>query len=199
MNRRQLLRAGAGAAVLGWAGCGDDDAGAGGGADAGPDSACEVTEANIEGPFYEPGAPSRMVLVEDGMPGRRVALTGRVLGEGCAPLAGATLDVWQADDEGAYDDVGFTLRGVLETGADGGYEILTIVPGHYLNGGAYRPAHIHFKVSAPGHAPLTTQLYFEGDPFNDEDPFIEDSLIMAIDEQQDGSIACQFEFVLAPA
>lgn len=198
LTRRQLLRAGGGAAVLAWAGCGDDDAGAVvRGPDARADGECALTAHNFEGPFYEPGAPARMVLVEEGMPGTRLRLSGRVLGEGCAPLAGATLDVWQADADGTYDEV--ALRGVLETDADGNYEILTIVPGHYLNGATYRPAHIHVKVSAPGHALLTTQLYFEGDPYNEQDAFIEDSLIMAVDEQEDGSIACEFDLVLAPA
>ena len=41
----------------------------------------------------------------------------------------------------------------------------TIQPGRYLNGGSFRPAHIHFMVSRPGLAPLTTQLYFAGDPY----------------------------------
>jgi len=198
------------AAALAWAGCAGDspagpDAGTGdppdgGGptrADAMPGD-CVATEANIEGPFYKEGAPSRMVLVTEDMPGTRVTVSGRVLAaDGCTPLAGATLDVWQADDSGAYDSVGYQLRGVLETGADGSYEILTIVPGHYLNGDRYRPAHIHFKASAPGHPLLTTQLYFAGDPYNDGDPFILDSLIMTPTENQDGSLDARFDFVLA--
>src|SRR5690606_35883591 len=173
MRRRELLVGGA--AALAWVGCGagasgGDGDGSGGGPDAGsggadgggggPDGApasCDPTEASIEGPYYKEGAPGRMVLVEEDMPGTRRTLTGRVLAEGtCAPLAGATVDVWQADSEGAYDEAGFRLRGVLETDGEGGYEIHTIVPGHYLNGDQYRPAHIHVKVSAPGHAPLTT-------------------------------------------
>ena len=42
----------------------------------------------------------------------------------------------------------------------------TVIPGHYENGpGAWRPAHIHVTISAPGHASVTTQLYFAGDPY----------------------------------
>jgi len=51
------------------------------------------------------------------------------------------------------------------------------VPGHYLDGAAFRPAHIHLKVAALG-GDLTTQLYFEGDPYNESDRLIIDSLIM---------------------
>jgi protocatechuate 3,4-dioxygenase beta subunit len=192
-----------GTAALVWARCGGDRESRRDAAPPGPDGtpgACSATEANIEGPFYKQGAPSRMVLVGEDTPGARLALAGRVLGgPSCQPLAGATVDVWQADAEGAYDTGGFELRGVLESADDGGYEVFTIVPGHYLNGAQYRPAHIHVKVSAPGHQQLTTQLYFAGDPYNDIDPFIRESLIMSPSEQEDGSLSATFDLVLAPA
>ena len=212
MRRREFLVGSA--AALAWTGCGGSsggpggggppDGGAIGGADADPGApdagACAATEDNIEGPFYKEGAPSRMVLIEEDTPGTRLQLGGQVVAAGsCAPIAGATVDVWQADAEGAYDSAGFQLRGVLETGADGGYQVLTIVPGHYLNGDQYRPAHIHVKLSAPGYQPLTTQLYFEGDPYNDIDPFIRDSLIMQTVEQPDGSLSAEFQLALEPA
>lgn len=213
VRRRDFLIGGA--AALAWVGCAGDAPGrVGGGPDAGgsgsPDGGggdptadaaagdCELTEANIEGPFYKEGAPSRMVLVDDGTPGTRLTVSGRVLAaDGCTPLAGATVDVWQADSTGAYDTAGFELRGVLQTAADGSYQVLTIVPGRYLNGDRYRPAHIHVKVSAAGHQLLTTQLYFAGDPYNEGDPFIRDSLIMTPSEDEDGSLAATFDFVLA--
>jgi protocatechuate 3,4-dioxygenase beta subunit len=206
IRRREFLLGSA--AALAWVGCADDmlagpDAGGGeppsdGGSSDGSAAACSETEPNTEGPFYKEGAPSRMVLIDEDTPGTRVTITGRVLdAAGCAPLAGATLDVWQADDTGAYDDAGYKLRGVLQTDADGSYEIVTIVPGHYLNGDRYRPAHIHVKASAPGHELLTTQLYFAGDPYNEGDPFIRDSLIMAPTENPDGSLAAIFDFVIA--
>ena len=53
---------------------------------------------------------------------------------------------------------------MAKTDEHGRYAYTTIVPGHYLNGVQYRPAHIHLKASAAAHAPLTTQLYFAGDP-----------------------------------
>jgi protocatechuate 3,4-dioxygenase beta subunit len=198
MRRRDFLRTGA--AALAWAGCGSDGSRNGRRVDGspGPGDDCAATASNIEGPFYTPGAPGRMVLADQSVPGQRLRISGRVLSaaDGCTPLAGASLDVWQADADGAYDEAGFQLRGVLETAADGSYEIATIVPGHYLNGASFRPAHIHVKASAPGRALITTQLYFAGDPYNDGDAFIVDSLIMPVEEQDDGSIACTFDFVL---
>jgi len=204
IRRREFLIGSA--AALAWVGCGDDLGLASGGGGAGPDggsgdgssAACSETEANTEGPFYKEGAPSRMVLIDENTPGTRVTVSGRVLDAGgCAPLAGAVLDVWQADASGAYDNDGYQLRGVLQTDADGRYEVVTIVPGHYLNGARYRPAHIHVKVSAADHELLTTQLYFAGDPYNEGDPFILDSLIMTPTENPDGSLAAVFDFVIA--
>jgi protocatechuate 3,4-dioxygenase beta subunit len=161
--------------------------------------ACAVTESDIEGPFYTPGAPGRSVLVTPDMPGTRLSVNGRVLDPNCEPLAGATIDVWQADASGAYDSAGFVLRGVMTTDADGMFELHTIIPGHYLNGSTYRPAHIHVKASAPGYRPLTTQLYFEGDPYNEGDPWIRDSLIMALDDAAEGGKLARYDIVLLPA
>jgi protocatechuate 3,4-dioxygenase beta subunit len=173
--------------------------GAGGMGGRGPTPQCEESDVNIEGPFYTPSAPDKTSLYEPGMPGVRVVIAGKVLGlDGCSPLESAILDVWQANDAGAYDNVGFTLRGVFQVDPEGNYSIDTIIPGHYLNGSQYRPAHVHFKVSAPGYVLLTTQLYFEGDPYNDIDPFIEPSLIMAVNDGPNGGKACTFDFVLRP-
>lgn len=171
-----------------------------GGAGGEPTPECgPPTEDDIEGPFYSPGAPAKTSLYEPGMAGVRLTITGRVTDTDCQPIAGATLDVWQADDDGAYDNVGFVLRGVFTANAQGEYVVDTIVPGHYLNGAQYRPAHIHVIASGPGFAALTTQLYFEGDPYNDIDPFIDDALIMPVTEVGPNEKACVFDFVLLPA
>jgi protocatechuate 3,4-dioxygenase beta subunit len=61
---------------------------------------------------------------------------------------------------------------------------MTIHPGKYLNGSQYRPPHIHYMVYADGHQPLTTQLYFDGEPDNKIDPFIKKSLIIKLSKQQ---------------
>jgi catechol 1,2-dioxygenase len=160
--------------------------------------------SNIEGPYYREGAPMRSRLADPGLPGIPVVVRGRVLAADCrAPIAGALLDVWQADADGHYDNDGHTgklepirLRGKFVASSNGEYELATILPGHYLNGAQYRPAHIHVKVSAPGAQPLTTQLYFEGDPYNAVDPFIRPELVMKLTQ---GSAAreARFDFVLA--
>jgi catechol 1,2-dioxygenase len=127
-------------------------------------------------------------------------------GAACVALGGAFLDVWQADDAGRYDNDGTfgrprrghtRLRGRLDADRDGNYRFTSIHPGRYLNGRQYRPSHVHVKLAADGFRPLTTQLYFPGDPYNDIDPFIKESLVMAVDEQ-DGKLHARFDFVLAP-
>lgn len=161
----------------------------------GPDG-CTVTADNIEGPFYKKGAPSRAVLVGDKDPGERLTLTGTVRGADCKPLAKATLDIWHADSRGGYDNDGWGLRGQLTTDAQGRWSLRTIVPGRYLNGRRYRPAHIHVKLRAARHRELTTQLYFEGDPYIEGDDFVVPSLIMP--HKRDGSARrAGFDFVLS--
>jgi protocatechuate 3,4-dioxygenase beta subunit len=152
------------------------------------------TADNIEGPFYKPGAPWQATLADAKEPGERLALAGFVTSTDCTPLSDVVLDIWHADARGGYDNDGFHLRGKLRTDADGRWAVSTIIPGRYLNGPRYRPAHIHVKLRAAGHRALTTQLYFDGDPYNDGDPFIVDSLIMKL---ADGS--ARFDFVLEPA
>lgn len=218
-SRREVLVGGAGTALLVIAaGCGEEetsvplvDAPPGGGDAAGTTDGpgqqldatpqCEEgpTEDQIEGPFYRAGAPDKSVLVEDGDPGVRLSVSGKVLAVDCSVLAGALLDVWHADDAGAYDQTGYHFRGKLTAGGDGSYRFDTIIPGRYLNGAQYRPSHIHLKVSAPGFVLLTTQLYFEGDPFNDVDPFLHPSLIMPLTDDGAGGKLASFDFVLVPA
>jgi protocatechuate 3,4-dioxygenase beta subunit len=81
-------------------------------------------------------------------------------------LAGATLEVFHADDRGEYDMRGFRCRGEIPVGANGEYGYETVVPAGY--GG--RPEHIHYVINAPGHKRLVTQLYFENDPKFKGDP-----------------------------
>jgi protocatechuate 3,4-dioxygenase beta subunit len=129
---------------------------------------CSPTKRDIEGPFYTRGAPHRTALAGTDEPGDRIVLRGRVLGPDCqTPLRAALLDVWQADANGEYhyEKDNFRLRGQILTDATGAFEFASVVPGRYKLGGSYRPAHIHFTVSHPGHEPLTTQLYFKGDPY----------------------------------
>lgn len=166
MDRRALLRLGAllpGAAALMAAP-----------AAASPEAGCLPTKGDNRGPFYISGAPRRTSLAGPGEPGERVRIRGRVLAADCrTPLPGALVDVWQADASGEYHGRGenFRLRGQMMTNARGEYEFDTIKPGQYDLGGGLRPAHVHFTVSSPEYQPVTTQLYFTGDPnLGESDP-----------------------------
>jgi protocatechuate 3,4-dioxygenase beta subunit len=162
---------------------------------AAPPTCSGPTATNIEGPFYKAGAPHRAVLVSAEDRGERLVIAGSVLTTDCEPVANAELDVWHADAAGGYDNDGFHLRGKLVTDDRGRYELRTIVPGRYLNGDTYRPSHVHIKLRAAGHRTLTTQLYFAGDPYNDGDPFIVESLIMPT--RKVGQVRrASFDFVL---
>ena len=159
-------------------------------------AACAATADNIEGPFYKPGAPSRATLIGDADRGERLTLTGTVRSTACAPVANATLDIWHADSRGGYDNDGWGLRGTLVTDDRGRWALHTIIPGRYLNGKRYRPAHIHVKLRAPGRSELTTQLYFEGDPYLEGDPFVVSSLVMPHRKSGSARLA-GFDFVVA--
>ncbi|MBI5201241.1 MAG: hypothetical protein HY925_06615 [Elusimicrobia bacterium] len=142
-----------------------------------PSALLEPTLENIEGPFYRPDAPWGTNLAPAGAAGTPAVISGRVLGTDGRPLANAIVDVWQADSAGAYDidhprdrtnpSIPYKFRVRMKTDSSGRYAYRTILPGEYEIGeGKWRPKHIHYKVSADGFRPLTTQLYFEGDPYN---------------------------------
>jgi protocatechuate 3,4-dioxygenase beta subunit len=150
----------------------------------------ERTPANIEGPFFMADSPERADLRGD-RAGTPVDLMGRVLTPACEPRAGALMEFWQADHEGAYDHVGYTYRGHQYTDAEGRYALRTVVPGRYPNGGTMRPSHIHVKVAGSGTDVFTTQLYFAGDPFNAGDPWFNEALLL---RPVDG--IATFDFVL---
>lgn len=110
------------------------------------------------------------------------------------PVPNATIDIWQADHAGRYDnddpshppkpDV-FTHRARILTDEQGRYEYETIHPGAYRIGPqTWRPPHIHDLVRVPGYRTLITQLYFRGDPHQNDDAFIKPSLIIDLAEQE---------------
>jgi hydroxyquinol 1,2-dioxygenase len=149
-----------------------------------------ATESTVIGPFYRPGAstlPFGAALSGD-LKGEPTFVHGRVLALDGAPLAGARLDVWQANGDGVYDvqlpaASEPQLRGVLETDAGGRFLFRTVKPVSYaipddgpvgkllarMGRHPYRPAHIHFRVSARGFDPVTTHLFVAGDPYLDSD------------------------------
>jgi len=135
---------------------------------------CEPTtlDAYGEGPFYTENPPllAEGMLADEDEVGTRMIISGRVRDFGCTEILPDTIiDVWHANDAGDYDNQGYNLRGKLMSNEQGFYLFETIYPGKYLNGAAFRPAHIHFKITPPGFPTLTTQLYFEGDPDLDTD------------------------------
>lgn len=155
-------------------------------------SFCKLTKSDMLGPFYKEDAPFKQRLGE-GIEGERLIITGKVMDMRCQPLKGAILDIWQANSTGEYDNKGFTLRGKVKTNNDGVYLIDTIIPKEYGQGDITRPGHIHLKVGVPNQPTLTTQLYFEGDPYLTD---LEDkSLILKITDSN-GTKKAKFDFVI---
>jgi hydroxyquinol 1,2-dioxygenase len=150
------------------------------------------TPSNVLGPFYRPGAPwigNPGSIVASRTTGARIVVSGRVTdaASGVA-LPGATVDVWHANEAGAYSNEDaaldpWELRGRQRTDATGAYAFETVTPLHYtvkhdgpvgqllslLGRHPWRPAHIHFWVTADGYQPLVTQVYIAGGPYLDDD------------------------------
>ena len=159
------------------------------------------TESTVLGPFHMVESPPRELGADIALDGKGepCLVTGRVTGPDGEPLAGALVDVWQANDDGFYDvqqpgvQPERNLRGLFTADADGRFWFRSIVPRHYpipddgpvgelLAATARhpnRPAHVHFLVTAPGHRPVTTHLFVAGDPYIDSDAVfgVKESLI----------------------
>jgi protocatechuate 3,4-dioxygenase beta subunit len=161
-----------------------------------PTPACDdgdddPTPAQTEGPYYTPDTPERNSLLEAGMSGTKLIVTGYVLSTDCQPVARALVDFWHCDDAGEYDNAGYRLRGHQFTDDQGRYVLETIVPGIYPG----RTRHIHVKVQAPNQPVLTTQMYFPNEPENSRDGIFQPELLMAVQDTTDGKAAA-FNFVL---
>lgn len=183
----------------------------------------EGSQGTILGPYHLPDAPVLEAPYE--LPrrpderGESLKMTGRVLDSEDRPIAGAELDVWQADADGYYS--GFApglpegiLRGKVITGEDGSFELNTVLPGPYTiptegptgrlcaaaDWSPWRPAHIHLIVSAEGHDPLTTQIFFDQSEHLDNDvaSAVKDELVVR-PEPVDGGLAFTYDFRLAPS
>ena len=156
-----------------------------------------ATESTVLGPFHVVQSPVKELgdtlypastgdSVGTGTP---CVVTGRVLSTDGSPLRHATLDVWQADDQGFYDvqqpgvqEIG-DGRGLFTADGDGEFWFRTIVPRYYpiptdgpvgemltaTGRHSFRPAHIHFIVKAPGHRDLTTHMFVAGSEYIDSD------------------------------
>jgi hydroxyquinol 1,2-dioxygenase len=149
------------------------------------------TESTVLGPFHMVESPPRELgnnIALDGK-GDPCLVTGQVRGPDGEPLAGAIVDVWQANAEGFYDvqqpDVQpeRNLRGLFTADDNGRFWFRTIVPRYYpiptdgpvgelltaTGRHPNRPAHIHFIVSAPGYRPVTTHLFVDDSPYLNSD------------------------------
>lgn len=135
---------------------------------------CDPTTLDYygQGPFYTANAPDiqNNQLASSVESGVKLIISGQVKTLDClGVIQNAEIDIWQANDNGDYDNAGYNLRGKTYSNSQGFYVFETIKPGFYLNGPTYRPSHIHIKVTPPNYPTLTTQLYFEGDPYISSD------------------------------
>ncbi|MEO0822926.1 MAG: intradiol ring-cleavage dioxygenase [Pseudomonadota bacterium] len=173
-----------------------------------------ASESTVLGPFHIADAPELPMGADiclDGK-GEPMLVKGRILDTAGAPIAGAKIDVWQANDEGFYDvqqkgiQPDFNLRGVFRTGADGRYHFRAVKPKFYpipadgpvgqllaaLGRHPYRPAHFHYILEAEGFASLTTHLFDPDDPYIHSDAVfgVKESLMARFDRiEEPGAIA----------
>ncbi len=181
-----------------------------------------VTPAQTEGPFYPTDwlgdVDNDLVRVMGEAAraqGEITHVVGRILDASGAPIPGAEVEIWQCDATGIYRhprdthwlrerDAGFQGRGRTRAAANGAYTFRTIKPVAYPG----RTPHIHFAITAPGHAPLITQMYVAGEPLNARDGILNairdqrqrDSVIVKLepgDRLEDKALVGTFDIVLA--
>jgi len=180
------------------------------------------TDSSLLGPFYVDGV-REMPLGTDiagETAGERVIVRGIVSSINRKPLAGALIDVWQAAPNGLYDvqdpnQPEKNLRGKFRTDAEGKFNFRSVKPASYpipfdgpvgkmlraLGRHPYRPAHVHFMISAPHHRTLTTALYIDGDKYLDSDAVFgsRQSLVAGYRSSSEGGSAIdalEFDFIL---
>ena len=143
------------------------------------------------GPFFRRNAPYRAKISPPYETGTTLIIKGRVWSHEDKTPIPATMDVWQADHRGKYDNENgnehidknlFKNRARVRCDEHGYYEIETIQPGPYTRDSTVHAAHIHFRVSFTGHADCVTQLLFSGDSNIEKDPFTEYSVIIDLAE-----------------
>ena len=148
-----------------------------------------ATPATVLGPFHIEGSPELGYAADmsEGLPGTPLFISGTVRSLDGTPVGGAVLDVWQADEDGAYEAQLVVeearLRAKYATREDGSYCVHTIAPKGYaipMDGPVgelisrtdisyFRPAHVHFLLNVPGFRPLITHLFEEGAEYLDSD------------------------------
>ncbi len=191
-----------------------------------------ATPSTVVGPFHIDDSPEMAMgaNVAEGLAGETCFLVGSVCDMDGKPVAGAKLDIWQADADGLYESqLGSeesVLRAIFHTGADGKYLIQTIAPPGYsipMDGTVgdllretdishFRPAHIHFFITAPGYETLITHLFKKGAKFIDSDVVfgVKDKLIVEFEKHAPGKtptgeissqpfVVVNYDFVLSKA
>ena len=167
-----------------------------------------ATPATVLGPFHIDGSPEKAYGedMSDGLAGEPLYVHGTVRALDGTPVAGAVLDIWQSDADGAYeaqlpvDEA--RLRAKYTSGPDGTYCLRTIAPLGYaipMDGPVgtlihrtaishYRPAHVHFLLAVPGYRPLITHLFREGTEYLDSDVVfgVKDELVVAFERHGPG-------------
>ncbi len=175
-----------------------------------------ATESTVLGPFHMTESPARVLGADIDLAGggEPCVVSGRVLSRDGTPLPGAVLDVWQANAEGFYDvqqpDVQppGNGRGLFTADAEGRFWFRTCVPSPYpiptdgpvgdllraTGREPYRPAHIHFIASAPGHVPVTTHIFVAGSDHLDSDAVfaVKESLVQDFADTDDPALAREF-------
>ena len=169
-----------------------------------------ATETTVLGPFYvgEHKVMPQGTDISPNLSGERMFVQSRVTDLSGKPLADVPVDVWHADDDGWYDSQkpdyetqGPSSRGRFITDADGRFFFRTILPCSYpiptdgpvgqmildLRRHPMRPAHVHFLVNAPGHEPLVTHVFIEGDKYIDTDVVfgVKNELISKIEKRSE--------------
>ncbi|MGJ4943757.1 dioxygenase [Bradyrhizobium sp. HKCCYLS1011] len=169
-----------------------------------------ATETTVLGPFYvgEHKVMPHGTDISEKLAGEKMFVQARVTDVSGAPLAGAAVDVWHADDEGLYDSQrpgyqseGPSSRARFMTDSDGRFFFRTVLPRSYpiptdgpvgamvlqTRPHAMRPAHVHFLVDAKGHEPLVTHVFISGDDYLDSDVVfgVKDELIAQVERRTD--------------
>ena len=151
-----------------------------------------LTPPQTEGPYFTPSSPAKRDFSANSPGGEKMTIGGYVLAADCSPVAAALVELWHADESGAYDNSGYRLRGHEFTDADGRWWFDTIVPGLYPG----RTRHYHLKIQRPGAEVLTTQLYFPGEPGNSRDRIFNEALLLDVKESGSGKFG-RYDFIVA--
>ncbi len=195
------------------------------------------TPSSVLGPFHILGAPDLPVggdLKRDNE-GATVIVSGKITNPEGDPISGAELEIWQTADNGLYSnqDAGqpdYNLRAHMRAMDDGRYMFTTVRPApytvpddgpvgvllHATGRHPWRPSHLHFIITAPGHRTLVTEVFPSDDPYLDEDAVfgVREQLVMVYEEHSDPSelpdglaigrsattpfFTVDFDFVLSP-